>query len=134
MGFASGAQQLPNNLELKNYNNTDEVRVRAFREAERKKKPKKNNNARNEPLQFYCSATDARPAPRETGDVCCVSAHCWDNRRVYHHVFAATLHPITPGVIYTTQEPGNYLLSAVPMFFFFIIINVDCKRKGLKMV
>lgn len=25
MGFASGAQQLPNNLELKNYNNTDEV-------------------------------------------------------------------------------------------------------------
>lgn len=31
MGFASGAQQLPNNLELKNYNNTDEVRARAFR-------------------------------------------------------------------------------------------------------
>lgn len=25
MGFTSGAQQLPNNLELKNYNNTDEV-------------------------------------------------------------------------------------------------------------
>lgn len=25
MGFASGAQPLPNNLELKNYNNTDEV-------------------------------------------------------------------------------------------------------------
>lgn len=123
MGFASGAQQLPNNLELKNYNNTDEVCVRAFREAGRKKKQnKKTTTLGKEALQFYCSATHARISPRETGDVCCLSMHCRDNRRVCHHVFAATLHPITLGVIFTTQEPGNYLLSAVPLCFVFILL------------
>lgn len=71
MGFASGAQQLPNNLEQKNYNNTDEERARAFRGSgavsaqTNKQKPQKNTNlkqnkALKETLRFHCSGKWSR--------------------------------------------------------------------------
>lgn len=77
MGFASGAQQLPNNLEQKNYNNTDEEHARAFRGSgavslENKQTNKlgknnklKQNSALTEALRFHrsgeCAAADVAP-------------------------------------------------------------------------
>lgn len=56
MGIASGAQQLPNNLEQKNYNHTDEKREKAFRGSgavsgkKNKQTPKKKTNLKNKKL------------------------------------------------------------------------------------
>lgn len=117
MGFASGAQQLPNNLEQKNYNHTDEKRERESERAFRSSgavSGKKQANWKNK--QPKTKSSEGGTAISLLWKMCsnrCNSAfgllqmtqrlcNGINNRRICHH---ATLHPITPGVIFCTQEP-----------------------------
>lgn len=126
MGFASGAQQLPNNLEQKNYNNTDEERARAFRGSgavsfENKQTNKQTGEKQQaETKQRSDGGAAISPLWRMCGSaafgllqVTLQRCNGINNGRFCHH---ATLHTITPGVIFCTPEPWNHLLLSSRLF------------------